>query len=75
MSECRYFPLCDMSDERCEASAQCPHYEPMPEFVRCRDCVHFSDGMVVECERLSGQPYWTDPDGFCAWGERKDDAD
>lgn len=38
------------------------------EIVRCRDCVHFSDGMIVECERLSGQPYWTDADGFCAWG-------
>ena len=70
MNECRFFPLCDMSDERCEASAQCALYEPMPEIVRCRDCVHFSDGMVVECERLSGQPYWTDPDGFCAWGRR-----
>lgn len=40
MSECRFFPLCDMSDERCEASAQCAHYEPMPEVVRCRDCEH-----------------------------------
>ena len=38
MSECRFFPLCGMSDERCEASAQCAHYEPMPEVVRCRDC-------------------------------------
>lgn len=40
----------------------------LADIVRCRDCVHFSDGMIVECERLSGQPYWTDPDGFCAWG-------
>lgn len=40
----------------------------LADIVRCRDCVHFSDGMIVECERLSGQPYWTDADGFCAWG-------
>lgn len=73
MSECRYFPMCDMSDERCEASAQCAHYEPMPEVVRCRDC-----GWCEDQGGFHWCGYWencVDEDGFCAWGERKDDAD
>lgn len=55
--------------------------DPLPEtidgkeVVRCKDCVHYSDGMVVECERLSGQPYWTDPNGYCAWGRKEQHAD
>lgn len=42
------------------------------EIVRCRDCT----GMVetwdgYECERFSGEYHRCEPDGFCAWGERK----
>ena len=43
------------------------------EIVRCRDCV----GMVetwdgYECERFSGEYHRAEPDGFCAWGERRE---
>lgn len=40
--------------------------------VRCRDCVGLYetwDGW--ECERFSGEYHRAEPDGFCAWGERK----
>lgn len=46
----------------------------LTEIVRCRDCT----GMVetwdgYECERFSGEYHRAEPDGFCAWGERKND--
>ena len=46
------------------------------EVVRCRDCT----GMVetwdgYECERFSGEYHRCEPDGFCAWGERKEGGD
>ena len=53
--------------------------------VRCRDCKHmhavrswYSDNLVDECwlhanhENALGR-YPTEPNGFCAWGERRDD--
>ena len=44
------------------------------EIVRCRDCI----GLVEtwdgwECERFSGEYHRAEPDGFCAWGERRMD--
>ena len=70
MSGCRFFPLCDMSDERCEASAQCALYEPMPEIVRCRDCSMYDaeDGMCMRDPDHTGRGWFAAPDGFCAWG-------
>ena len=43
------------------------------EIVRCRDCI----GLVEtwdgwECERFSGEYHRAEPDGFCAWAERRD---
>ena len=58
--------------------------DPEP-IVRCRDCKHFEtdeckcryfvtpctpDGAIVNRAMLSLN---VDPDGFCAWGERKDE--
>lgn len=43
--------------------------------VRCRDCAKYvtNDGTEPWCCYMS-QPhdFNPDPDGFCAWGERKD---
>ena len=45
----------------------------LTEIVRCRDCT----GMVetwdgYECERFSGEYHRAEPDGFCAWAERRE---
>lgn len=40
---------------------------PMSELVRCRKCKHFEPGGMC----LGWQ---TQPDGFCAWGVRREDA-
>lgn len=42
--------------------------------VRCRDCEYYveTNGRIGTCElTISG----AEDDGFCAWGERKNDAD
>ena len=39
------------------------------EIVRCRDCERF-DGEHEGCRRFS---HYVDPDGFCAWAERRAD--
>lgn len=45
------------------------------ELVRCRDCKHFMD-KTNECNLQDewNEMHWLDvePDGFCAWGERRD---
>ena len=61
-------------------------YEFREPIVRCKDCKHMHVvrhwlGMnVTECwlhaDRESGAlgKEATEPDGFCAWGERREDA-
>lgn len=55
-----------------------PPKEPKEEIVRCRDCKHYRDHMLVVitdvddvCLFWHGEPTKVEPDGFCAWGERK----
>lgn len=43
------------------------------ELVRCRNCEHMYEMMGgYECERMSGQYYACEPDGFCSWAERRE---
>lgn len=48
------------------------------EIVRCRDCKHheyweFRDGRTAhDCARNGDYLFDTEPDGFCAWGERNE---
>lgn len=41
------------------------------EIVRCRDCEHYEPNTYSHftCELLT---FHVQPDGFCAWGERRD---
>lgn len=44
--------------------------------VRCRDCMHATgipEQMVCKmpCGDATAGLAWVEPDGFCAWGERK----
>ena len=42
------------------------------EIVRCRDCAYgiVTEERGYECLKLAVQPF--EPDGFCAWGERRE---
>ena len=44
--------------------------------VRCRDCKHsFEEGSgYLYCGRRPGHCFETGPNGFCAWGVRKEGA-
>lgn len=59
------------------------HYGTLhEEIVRCRDCkryipqgtYRFNDGVVNKdsCDVIRGFVVQINPNGFCAWGERKD---
>ena len=43
----------------------------MGDLVRCRDCKHYEPNTYSHftCELLT---FHVQPDGFCAWGERRD---
>ena len=44
--------------------------EPRERVVRCRDCARWRDGV---CGLLEDFNRVTGPDGFCAWGETRED--
>lgn len=51
------------------------------EIVRCRDCKPYSEHEWIiatdvsdVCHLWHGKPTKVEPDGFCAWGERRGDA-
>lgn len=54
-----------------------PCGERREEVVRCRDCAHAHEGARY-CDRFTGCGLsdFVDvkPDGFCAWGERREDG-
>lgn len=50
--------------------------DKLPEIVRCRDCIYYKPdpdpidpGWPMMCERTGDD--MVEPDGFCAWGERR----
>lgn len=51
--------------------------EPKEQIVRCADCVNVDEeyygtwGRIWHCEKFGE----VGPDGFCAWGERKEGGD
>ena len=53
----------------------------LTEVVRCRDCKHYEQRAEVRKQTftVSSEPWCNklvkcvEPDGFCAWGVRKDD--
>lgn len=50
------------------------------EVVRCRDCKHYSEHEWILVTDVSdvchffGNGVKVEPDGFCKWGERRDDG-
>lgn len=53
---------------------QIPDYIDLnSEIVRCRDCKHFEPrGLNGVCHRSKFLPIYAEPDGYCAWAERRD---
>ncbi len=54
-----------------------PDFFTEQEIVRCRDCKHMHTvrswlGMDVDECWFHADPERTEPDGFCAWAERRD---
>jgi len=48
----------------------------LPNVVRCRDCKYYQpkEGAMLSCKfEYHGFTQWklAEPDGFCAWGERR----
>lgn len=60
------------------ANALCEIYLPRAEIVRCRDCVYicnreYANGLeFYTCSYFDSEYAEVEPDGFCAWGERRD---
>jgi len=47
------------------------HINSLPEsVVRCKDCENYVLGVCFKVDGI----YETDPDFFCAWGERREDG-
>ena len=49
-----------------------PPKEPKEEIVRCRDCRYASYDSRWCYRLLNAEEPPITPDGFCAWGERRD---
>lgn len=52
----------------------CVEGEKLPKIVRCRDCKYGIDGGEYCAEDCADSWDWrcVEPDGFCAWGVRRD---
>ena len=56
----------------------CPHcHNPLSQseyvkVVRCRDCKHYTDDEMEYYHYCGSWCEQVTPDGFCAWGERRD---
>ena len=51
--------------------------DKLPEIVRCRDCINATgipEQLVCKlpCGDATASRAWCEPDGFCAWGERRE---
>ena len=51
------------------------HWLTGEEIIRCKDCRHYKpfEALKIEgykCTRVS-TPFEIEPDGYCAWGERR----
>lgn len=56
----------------------CPHcHNPLSQnewvkVVRCRDCKHYTEDEMEYYNYCGSWCEQVEPDGFCAWGERRD---
>lgn len=56
----------------------CVEGEKLPRIVRCRDCVYicnreYANGLEYHtCSYFDSEYAEVEPDGFCSWGERRE---
>lgn len=48
--------------------------EKLTVIVHCRDCKHYIDDEMEYCCYCNKWCEQVEPDGFCAWGERKENG-
>jgi len=48
------------------------HWYTCEEIVRCRDCKHYTEDEMEYYHFCGSWCEQVEPDGFCAWGERRD---
>lgn len=53
------------------AEVACHGAKLREEIVRCRDCKYYMHSSWHRCD-LHSIAHEVEPDGFCAWGERRD---
>ena len=60
--------VCELTDTRYEMD-----WTPKEEIVRCKDCTHYELNGLGQgfCVWKYYTNWECEPDGFCAWGERK----
>ncbi len=72
--------VCEMTDDYPGVPYGSDDYSGTVErrelIVRCRDCAMYDDedGMCVRDPEHTGRGWYARPDGFCAWGERKEES-
>lgn len=45
---------------------------PAEPLIRCRDCKHYTEDEMEYYQYCNKWCEQVEPDGFCAWGERRD---
>lgn len=67
--------VCDIDETRADALGNMP-CKRREEIVRCRDCVHWRKPTKHERSKCTGAMAYVEPtpDGFCAWGVRKEES-
>lgn len=68
--KCQYYKEHTLM-EFCERIDDAPTVDAEP-VVRCKDCVHFCDGI---CNDAHVDVIYVDDNDYCSWGERREDAD
>ena len=75
LGSCNCSNNCTNSERTSDVDATGERQRDAVEVVRCRDCEHYRkriNGCVEFGDESRGEYANVEPDGFCAWGERKD---
>ena len=66
-----------MSEHVCEYWDEVDDWIVREEIVRCRDCVYidtYENDTITVCYRFDNEQPIVESDGFCKWGERRENG-